>query len=29
MPYCASLTIRDDNGNLHTVRTADVGVLPQ
>ena len=25
----ASLTIRDDNGNLHTVRTADVGVLPQ
>lgn len=25
----ASLTIRDDNGNLHTVHTADVGVLPQ
>ena len=25
----ASLAIRDDNGNLHTVRTADVGVLPQ
>ena len=25
----ASLTIRDDNGNLPTVRTADVGVLPQ
>ena len=25
----ASLTIRDDNGNLRTVHTADVGVLPQ